>query len=51
MKCFSTNAAPSAAAAIGTAIPVVWSDRPTGTPKAPRIVAIARRFARSGGAG
>ncbi len=51
VKCFSTKAAPSAAAAIGTAIPMVWSERPTGTPNAARIVAIARRLARSGGAG
>ena len=34
MKCFSTKAAPRAAAAIGTAVPVVWSERPTGTPNA-----------------
>ena len=51
MKCFSTNAAPSAAAAIGDRDAGVWSESPTGTPKASRIVAIARRLIRSTGAG
>ena len=51
VKCFSTSTAPSAAAAIGTAMPRVWSDNPVLVPKRSRMVAIARRFAASGGAG
>ncbi len=51
VKCFSSISMPSAAAAVGIAMPVVWSDSPTGTPNASRIVAIARRFMISGGDG
>ncbi len=42
---------PRAAAPAGIAMPVVWSERPTGTPNARRIVSIARRFMISGGDG
>ena len=33
VKCFSMISAPSAAAAMATAVPMVWSENPTGTPK------------------
>ena len=51
VKCFSSKSMPSAAAPVGTAMPCVWSDRPTGTPKAARSVAIERRFMICGGDG
>ena len=51
VKCFSRSSMPSAAAPRGTEMPSVWSDSPTGTPNAARIVPIARRFMILGGDG
>ena len=45
VKCFSTTQAPSATAAMQAVSVWVWSEYPTETPKAVRIVTIARRFA------
>jgi hypothetical protein len=51
VTCFSTHTAPIATAAIATPTPRVWSDRPTGTPKASRSTAMLARRASAGSAG
>ena len=51
VRCFSMMQAPNATAATGTAIPIVWSDSPAGTPKRRDISGIVRKFISSGGAG
>ena len=51
VKCFSIRQAPRAAAASETSMPGVWSEKPTGLPKAEASVAMALRLASRGGAG
>ena len=51
VRCFSTMAAPARPRRQRSSIPGVWSDQPTGTPNARRMVSIARRFASRGAAG
>lgn len=51
VKCFSTMQAPSATAAAGAAMPIVWSDRPAGSRYRSASSRIPRRFISSGGAG
>jgi len=51
VKCFSITVAPNATAAIGTVIPKVWSDNPTGNPKEFFNVNIEFRLTSSKGAG
>src|SRR5659263_663761 len=51
VKCFSITHAPIATAAIGTRIPVVWSEYPTGTLNSSAIVLIAFRLQSSARAG
>ena len=45
------TAAPRAVAVAASSMPIVWSDQPTGTPNARRIVSIAPRLASSIAAG
>ena len=51
VRCFSMMQAPRATAATGTAIPIVWSDKPTGTSNFRASSGIVRRFMSSGEAG
>ena len=52
VKCFSSSCARRARPRpTATWMPSVWSERPTGTPNAARIVGIARRFMMCGGDG
>ena len=44
VRCFSTIVAPRAAAAIGTTMPGLWSDRPTARPNRFANVSSARRL-------
>lgn len=44
VKCFSMTQAPLPTAAAGMAILRVWSEKPTGRPKAAVIVSIMRRL-------
>ena len=51
VKCFSTQPAPSATAAIEVWMSGVWSESPTGQPKRSPASSMARRFTFSGGQG
>lgn len=51
VKCFSIIQAPNTTAATGTAIPKVWSERPTGTSNFPAMSGIVFKFISAGGAG